>query len=178
MDLHQIHLSFRRDEDRLLLLTSFRGEDGSLQEIRTWLTRRMVKVLWPAIVQAMEAQVTLEKPQAAHAKGDIVGMAHEESVAAMKDNGNFGNPYDAGVEKYPLGETPLLITDASFSIAPNVPIRINLKRADGFGFEIALAPPVLHGFCTLLMETVKLAEWGLDLKLPGSATQAPPRMLN
>jgi hypothetical protein len=171
-------LSFRRDEDRLLLLTSFRGDDGSLQEIRTWLTRRMVKVLWPAIVQSMEAQVTLDKPQAAHAKGDIVSMEHEESVATMKDKGSFGSPYDTGVEKYPLGEAPLLVTDASFSIAPNAPIRIHLKRADGFGFEIALAQPVLHGFCTLLLETVKLAEWGLDLKLPGGATQATPRTLN
>lgn len=179
MELHQIQLNYLQDEDRLLCRTSFRDADGGLQEIRAWLTRYMVIKLWEGIVQALEKKVALEVPQAAHASKDIVGMEHQSSVAKSREQGSFDNPYQANAQAFPLGEKPLLITALTFNLQAGQPIRINLAPAAGYGFEIALAQPVLHGFCSVLLKTVQQANWGLDLAMPGTATQsAAPSLLN
>jgi hypothetical protein len=179
MDLHQIQVTYQPNEDRILCQASFKAEDGALQEVRAWLTRRLVKSLWIGIIEALETQVTLDKPQAAHASAEIVGMEHQACVTAMRDSGSFNNAYETGVQSHPLGEVPMLVSAASFSTAPDQPIRINFTSADNRGFEIAFMQPVLHGFCTLLKDAVKNAQWDMNLVLPGMATlTAAPFVLN
>lgn len=179
MELHQIQVTYRAEEDRILCRASFKAEDKGLQEIRAWLTRRMVKALWPATVKAMERQVALDKPQAAHASGDVVEMEHHTSVDAIRESGNFSNPYEDNVTGFPLGDAPILVTTVNFTLDPGQPIRMNLAPSNGCGFEIAFAQPVLHGFCSLLRGAVKTADWGIDLGLPGTETISPgSRMLN
>lgn len=169
MDLHQIQVTYQPNEDRLLHRTSFRTDEGALQEIGAWLTRRAFQGLWSGIVDALKAQVRLDKPQAAHASAEIVGMEHHASVTAMKESGGFGSAYETRVRDYPLGETPVLVTATRFSIAANQPLRINFVSESGKGFEIAFTPQVLHGFCKLLMEAEKKAQWDLYPVLPGEA---------
>ncbi|MGH8809182.1 MAG: hypothetical protein ACREX0_15015 [Noviherbaspirillum sp.] len=166
MELHQIQLTYSVDEDRILYRASFRAQDGGLQEVRAWLTRRLVKTLWMGIMDALEAQVTLDKPQAAHASADIVSMEHHAWVEEIKDKGNFNNRYETG-NTYPLGEAPILIRAADFSQHPGRPIRINMVPAQGDGFEIAFTLPILHGFCSLLKEAVSKAGWDMALVMPG-----------
>lgn len=175
MDLHQLQVTYQTEEDRLLLRASFKESDGSLQELRAWLTRRMIRSLWPAIVDALETQVGLEKPQAAHASADIVGMEHHASVEHIRDSGSFNNPFETGIQTYPLGETPFLVTTVNFMQNPDQPIRINLTPAQGGGFEVAFPPVVLHGFCSLLKDAVKTAEWELELTMPGTAASPAAR---
>ncbi len=180
MDLHQLHVSYQPDEDRLLYRASFKTEDGSLQEVRAWLTRRMVRGLWTGIVNTLQAQVTMDKPQAAHAKADIVGMEHHASVEGSRDAGNFNNPFEeSSGQTYPLGETPILPTTINFALNPGGPIRINLAPAQGGGFEVAFSPTVLHGFCVLLRDAVAKADWDMELTIPGtSGSGAEHRVLN
>lgn len=179
MDLHQIQVTYQPEEDRLLGRVSFKDADGRLHEIRVWFTRRFVGQLWPGIVQTLEAQVAQEKPQAAHASTDIVGMEHHATVQQMQGNGNFNNRYESNVAAFPLGEAPILAISARISQEPGKPIRIKMMPTAGTGFEIAFARPILHGFCTLLSDAVKKASWDLKLEMPGSA---PPdneeRVLN
>lgn len=179
MELHQIQVTYQAEEDRILCRASFKEEDGGLQEVRAWLTRRMVKALWSTLVEAMEKQVTLDKPYAAHASSHVVGMEHHASVEAIRDSGSFNNPYQDNIRGFPLGETPILITTANFNLAAGQPIRMNLFPVDGNGFEIAFAQQVLHGFSSLLQDAVKKADWELYLALPGiEADTAGPRILN
>jgi len=179
MELHQIQVAYQAAEDRILCRASFRAEDGSLQEVRSWLTRRMVKALWPAMLEAMEQQVGLDNPQAAHASGHVVEMEHYASVAAIRDSGSFNAAYEDDIRGFPIGETPILVTNANFNLAAGQPIRMNLAPADGSGVEFALPQQVLHGFSSLLQEAVKSAEWDLDLALPGGELAAPvSRALN
>jgi hypothetical protein len=178
MNLHQIHLSYRLDEDRILCQASFKAEDGSLHEARAALTRRVVKSLWTGIVDAMGTQVTLNKPEAAHAKAEIISMEHEACVTAMKDGGNFSTPYQP-VQAYPLGDVPILVTRLDFMTAPNQPIRVKFTLVGGQFFEIAYTPSVLHGFCAMLQDIVQQAQWDMELVLPGAAANAAaPAMLN
>src|SRR6478672_11931776 len=125
MDLHQIQVTYQSTEDRLLCRASFRADDGGLQEIRAWLTRRLFQALWAGIADALKAQVKLDKPQAAHASAEIVNMEHHASVTAMKESGGFGSRYEHQVQDYPLGDAPPLLTSATFTLAANQPARIH-----------------------------------------------------
>ena len=179
MNLHQLQATYQSHEDRILFRASFKAEDGTLHEVRAALTRRLVKNLWAGLIEGLETQVALERPQAAHARAEIVGLQHEACVSAMKEGGNFNNAYESVIEGYPLGEAAMLITTADLKIAPGQPFRINFASVEGKGFEIALTQPVLHGFCTLLKETVKNAQWDMTLAMPGMAAPGGvPALLN
>ena len=179
MDLHQLQLIYQREEDRILFRASFNEDDKSLQEIRAWLTRRLVQNLWPGIVKALETQVTLDQPQAAHAKTEIVGMEYQASVSGFVERGEFNLPFDATAGAYPNGDAPLLVTAAHFTINAKLPLKINFAQADGSGFEVGFTPKVLHAFCTLLQDAVKKAEWGMELQFPGAVGEdSKSRLLN
>lgn len=176
MELHQIQVTYQADEDRLLCRASFKAEDG-LQEVCAWLTRRLVRNLWPGILQALETQVALDKPTAAHAKADIVGMEHQASVETMRGTGSFDAPYEAKITGYPLGEAPMLVHKVDFALLADQPIRITFSPSQGSGFEVTLSLTVLHGFCALLKEAVRQAEWDMELEMPGLAVPEQ-RVLN
>jgi hypothetical protein len=176
MELHQIQVIYRPDEDRLLCRASFKESD-EFHELRAWLTRRLVRNLWPAILLTLEKQVALEKPDAAHASSDIVGMEHQASVDTIRDNGSFDAPYETEATHYPLGETPILVEKADLTVGAGQPVRINVSPAEGRGFEISFDLTVLHGFCALLQEAVAQADWDMALEMPGLETPAG-RILN
>lgn len=179
MNLHQMQLAYQADQDRILFRISLLSEDKSKQEIRAWLTRRIVRNLWTGLIKALETQVALDQPQAAHAKSEIVGMAHQSTVTELASRGDFKAAFQENAEQYPIGEEPILINAAHFTLHARQALRINFTPAQGQGFEIAFQAPILHGFCSLLQKVVKEADWGMELNLPGSApdTEAP-RTLN
>jgi hypothetical protein len=177
MDLHQIQFTYQQEEDRILCRTSFHGPEG-LQEIRAWLTRRMVRELWQNLCKSLEKQVALEKPQVAHASAEIVGMAHESSVAEGRAQGKFDTPYQSIARSHPLGTLPLLVNGLKISVQAGRPLRINFLLVQGKGFEFALTPPMLHGFCSILLEAVRRSGWNLELAMPGQSVQSPPAMFN
>jgi hypothetical protein len=180
MDLHQLQVSYEPDEDRILMRTSFKTDAGKLQEIRAWLTRRLVSNLWPGIIRALETQVALDRPQAAHAKSEIVSLEYQSSINEIRSKGNFDAAFETAADAYPAGQAPLLVNSAQFTVGVNQALRINFMPAQDAGFEVTFTPTVLHGFCTLLQQAVKAAEWGLDLRM-SSATpdySARPKVLN
>lgn len=178
MDLHQIQITYQAEEDRLLCRTSFKAADGSLQEVRAWLTRRLTRRLWSATIDALETQVGLDKPHASHASADIVGMEHHAHVEEIRDSGSFNAPYRSDIGSYPLGEAPILVADVNFTLNPGLPIRMNLAPTQGYGIELAFTLSVLHGFCSLLREAALKSDWDLELSMPGTTAPDRTRMLN
>ena len=179
MNLHQLQFTYQEEGDRVLLRVSFQEQDGSLQEIRVWLTRRFVKNLWPGIVQALKTRVSLDHPLSAYASAEIVAMEHQASVSAISEGGNFNVPFTNEVNAFPIGETPILATSAHFTLNASEPVKINFVPVEGYGVEIAFPPTMLHGFCTLLQGVVKTTDWDIELSLPGLAdSDAPSKMLN
>jgi hypothetical protein len=179
MNLHQLQLLYQSEEDRLLFRASFTEGSQPLAEVRAWLTRRLVGKLWNGIVQAMETQVSLEKPQAVHAKSEIVEMAYQASVNSNKQAGNFSKPFQDGNHDGAFGDEPILVSTVHIGINANRPLTVNFCPSKGAGFEIAFTPQVLHGFCALLQQVVKTAEWELDLSLLSTSPVADAtRVLN
>jgi hypothetical protein len=180
MVLHQIQAAYRAEDDRLLLRVSFSADDGPRQEIRAWLTRRLVIALWPAIIRAMETQVVLDHPHAAHARVEMINMEHEATISEIRANGKFGMPFAPENHHFPFGEQPVLLTGAHISVKANQTPRINFVSARNGNFEITLTSSMLHGLCTLLQDAVKLADWNIELHLPGVPTgkHSEQRVLN
>jgi len=165
MVLQQIQAKYWRNEDRVLLRVSFKHEDGSLQEIRSWITRHMVKSLWPSIIHALETQVALDNPSAAHASSEIVSMEHRSKVSEIRSRGEFDAPFSPDVDSYPLGEQPILLVQAHINIASNRGPRIKFVSANS-SFEVGFTPDMLHGFCSVLQEAVKTTGWDIALQMP------------
>lgn len=173
MELHQLQVSYNQEQDRLLLRATFRTAQKELHEVRAWFTRRILIRLWPGILRAMETKVTLEQPQAQHAKREIVGMAHQASISDNVKRGGFSSKFEETAKDYPLGSEPLLITTANFHLKANQPVRIEFVDPNGKRFEIAFSDRILHGFCKLLQDGAKTAQWGLDLSMPGMSAAVP-----
>jgi hypothetical protein len=180
MELRQIQASYEAGEDRILLRASFGADDHALQEIRAWLTRRLVKTLWPGIMQALETQITLDYPLASHARAEIVNMKHQATIDDIRARGKFDLPFAATAHSLPFGELPIVLTSAHISLQPKQTPRIQFNSSRMGSFELSLEPNMLHGFCTLLQEAVRLAEWDIELQLPGMQLEqlSEPRILN
>ena len=179
MNFHQLQVAYDVNEDRILMRISFKTEAQIPQEYRAWLTRRMVRNLWPYVVRAMETRVVLEQPGAAHVKSDIVEMEYQATLSEFAASGNFEQPYEAQDYEFPMGESPLLVTRADFTILKDQPVRINFLPSSGKGFEIGLPPKLWHGFCSMLQAAVASANWDYVLNLPGNASaEAGERVLN
>lgn len=180
MDLHQIQVTYQNEEDRILFRVSFRTEDGGLEEIRSWLTRRLVRNLWPGIVKTLDSLVKLNQPQAAHASAEIISMEYQASVTQIKASGSFDIPFESAAARYPFGEKPLVLITAQFHLHANEPVRISFTDANKDNFEVSFTQTAMHGFCKLLQEAVRTAQWDLVLQMPSFAQPeaALRRMLN
>jgi hypothetical protein len=149
-----------------------------LQEIRAWITRRLLAALWHGMVDALKTQVRLDQPGAIHASDAIVGMEHAVFVQEMKESGGFSAQFESGIDELPLGEAPLLLVTVHFSQHARQPIRMNFVATDGTAFELALPPTILHSFCSMLKDAARPAGWGLDLELTTADAPPPSRLLN
>jgi hypothetical protein len=180
MDLQQIHAVYHLEEDRLLFRVSYRDAVGDLHEIRTWITRHLLKSLWTGIVTAMEMQVALDQPNAAHAKAEIVEMQHEASLMDLQARGGFDQAFKADINKFPFGERPILLTQAHIKIDPGQGPRIQFVTATQGHFELGFTPVTLHALCKVLRDAVANVDWGLELKLPkaNAPSEVESRLLN
>lgn len=174
MHLHQMQVNYHAGEDRILVRISFAPGPGEEQgkEMRAWLTRRLVKLFWPGLMNALQTKVTLDKPQAAHASPEIVQMQHQAIVHEETQSGKFTKSKEPLPQIYPTHEEPALVVNARFAVAPNQPVRIHFQTLHGDGFQMNFSDKVLHAFCNLLQNAVKHAQWEMALSLPGMAEQS------
>ncbi len=84
--LHQINLRFAPEQDRLVL----RMRTLADEEVSLALTRRFVRALWPALLEALarDPQVTAHAPTAG-ARRAVMAFRHERAVGAA----DFSQPY-------------------------------------------------------------------------------------
>jgi hypothetical protein len=168
MNLSQIKLEFRADEDRLLLTVS----TSDAKEVLVWLTRRCVRLLWPALMQAASAATGIVQQGQPGAREAVLGMRHEAAVAKS----DFSQPYAQAARERPLGEEPMLAARLQTRALPDGRFVLGLLPQDGTGIHLNLDEMLLHSFCKLLQATVDKAQWDMKLELP-AGTQAP-RSLN
>jgi len=158
MKLRQIKIEHAPVQDRLLMRIA---TDGN-QEILLWLTRRCVKLLWPALIglaQKIPAIATQAHPDARSA---LLGMRHEEAVRKS----DFSKPYDEASLERPLGAEPMLVARIQTRREDSGQLLLALLPLEGQGVNVALDEALLHSLSKLLQDVVKGADWDLELSLP------------
>ena len=167
MRLHQLKIDYAAEQDRMLMLIAASEQ----VEVRMWLTRRFVKLLWPLLVNlAEEASPRIRTQPNPEARKALLGIEHEQAVSKA----NFLQPYDDSTRATPLGAEPLLLARIQTGHDPNGHPVVAMHPAEGQGVTLTLDPVLLHSVCRLLQAAVKKSNWDMELKLPGAAAEPAP----
>ena len=89
MRLHQVKIDFAAEQDRMLMLIAASEQ----VEVRMWLTRRFVKLLWPLLVKlAEEASPRIRTQANPEARKALLGIEHQRSTSALLRRIGVGAP--------------------------------------------------------------------------------------
>ncbi len=158
MKLHQLRIEFNPQQDRLLLRVS--SADG--KEVLLWLTRRCIKLLWPALIKLAQANPEIALQANPEAKKALLSFRHEKAVRQA----DFSRPYEESPRERPLGADPILIARIQARRDPQGRGVLSLLPLDGKGIHLTLDDNLLHSFCRLLQQSVTQAGWDIALTLP------------
>lgn len=166
--LNQIQLRFDPLEDRLLM----RMNTTDNAEVRLWLTRRFVKVLWPILQKMMEGDVQVSQQIDRQAKDAVLAFQQEKAAATT----DFATPYKEEAEKVILGEEPILLSKIQLRKGQQGTQMLSLYPETGEGVNLSLDSNLLHSFSRLLQDGVKKAEWMLEMNITDepAVVLAPP----
>jgi hypothetical protein len=166
MNLHQIKIDFSAEEDRLLLaISTAPAGDQSGQEMLLWLTRRGVKLLWPALIKLAGSAPDIAVQNHPEARKAMLDMRHQAAV----QKADFSKPYEQAERERPLGERPLLVTRMQYRALESGKYLLALLPQTGQGVNLTMDEKLLHSFCRLLQGAVAKAQWDIRLDLPRSA---------
>jgi hypothetical protein len=164
MQLHQINVGYDTLNDRLLL----RFSTTEQVEYRLWITRRMLKGLWPGLVQLMTNTPMARQQQEPEAKRAVVQFQREQALAQA----TFGKDYEgAGMQPAAPGD-PLLVFGLRMRPNADGSHDIEFSPKQGQGVHIRLQEAMVHALAKLLQDAVKVTDWDLHLDLPASLAAA------
>ena len=163
--LHQFQMAFVAEQDRMLLRISTRDK----AELRLWMTRRVVKLLWGALLKIIEDGPEKNTPIEPHKREAILQFEHQSAV----EQADFKTPFQEAADSYPLGEEGVLVANMQISRKPNSACSLKLSPKQGKGVTINLDDKLMHSFMEMLIDSSKRAEWDLELRLPASDSTTP-----
>lgn len=164
MRLHQLKLDFIPEQDRLLLRVS---TDNQL-EVRLWLTRRALRLLWPLLVQMVRSAPEVALQSNPQARDALVGMQHEQALGRA----NFTKAFEEAPRQMPLGAEPILVVRIQANKDDSGNQVLGLLPQQGQGIHLTLDNTLLHSFCKLLQNAVAKSDWDMVLELPALLAQS------
>ncbi|MGE4218195.1 MAG: hypothetical protein AB7G39_02010 [Alphaproteobacteria bacterium] len=167
--LHQMTMSYSAEQDRLLFRISTTGG----MEAQLWLTRRFVKVLWPALIQSSDgAPAQQVQAPTGRAKEVVRAVAHQEALQKVK----LDKPHDQEKRNTPLTEVPLLVVGGNCRMGENGITHLTLRTDDGRDISLGLNAELLHGLLHQISTLASKAGWDLDLMVSEAAVSVavPP----
>ena len=163
MTIHQLQVSYVTEQDRILVrLNTHAGE-----ELRLWMTRRMVKNLFPRINEVASELVASQRPDSRHDGIDTRALTQFKKRESLQ-KADFSTPFDSQATVWPLGDAPLLATTLHITPRGDGALRIVFEEkiaqaAATRSFEVTLGQDLLHGFLHLLESALQHADWGISL---------------
>lgn len=164
--LHQIAFNYNPEEDRVLM----RIKMSDMSEIRGWITRRFLSVLWPMLIKSMDKYIPEVQKKDPRTKEVMMGFQHQKQVA----NADFKQKFTEEVKATPLGEAPILFAKGTVKPSKGSHQLFGLYPNEGQGIELALDDSMLHSICKLLIDVNKVSGWALTLEVPGADDEASP----
>ena len=162
MHIHQLSVTYLPEQDRILMrVNTVEGE-----EMRLWLTRRLMAGLWPMLTRLLTDHLLKLEGAGVLAGTDeslrqmLADFRKEEFLQAA----DFDTPYQEGAERLPLGEEPLLVTDVDATPDPEGPLRLSFhERQPGSdkprSFQLEMEPRVMQGVMHLLELALGQSQW-------------------
>jgi hypothetical protein len=169
MNIHQLSVTYLAEQDRILV----RVNTTAAEEMRLWLTRRLMLGLWPLLSRLLtEHLLKLE------AAGTSLDTADEELKKMLADfrkeeflqHADFDTPYQDN-QVLPLGEEPLLVTDVDAAPLPNGRLQLSFNErppnADTpRAFQMEMEPRLMHGLMHLLGQALAQSHWREPFSAP------------
>lgn len=166
MQIHQFQVSYSAEQDRILVrLNTHSGE-----EIRFWLTRRMMTVLFPAM-ERFAKESLLQSAQATAHDGtgpDALAQFRKQEVLKQTD---FETPFDTSGAPLLNGNEPLLVTAVHIQPLGERGFKIRfdevLPAADAKrSLDFNLTPEIVTSLLHVLHKVLPVTEWGLGANTP------------
>ena len=188
MNIHQLQVSYLMEQDRILVRLNTHGAE----ELRLWLTRRMVKNLFPHIHQVAAELAAEQISDIGHDGADRRALTEFKKQESLQ-KADFSTPFDSQATTWPIGDAPLLATTLHITPRENGALRIAFEESipgtsGTRSFEVTLGQDLLHGFLHLLESALQHSGWGIALEHDDRrknaaqedilATAEPPRYLN
>lgn len=184
MNIHQLSVTYQPEQDRILA----RVNTTAGEEMRLWLTRRLMVGLWPLLSKLMtEHLLRLE------AAGSSLDAADDEMKQMLADfrkqeflqKADFETPYQENQTRLPLGAEPLLVTDVDASPLPNGRLRLSFNEnpagraadapAEPRRFQMEMEPRLMQGLMHLLEQALAQSRWR-EAFVPAAATEDTTRV--
>jgi hypothetical protein len=163
MKIHQLSVTYLAEQDRILV----RINTASAEEMRLYLTRRLMLGLWPLLSKLLTKH--LLKLEAAGtsletADEDLKRMLAEFRKDEFLKEADFDTPYKENQSVLPLGEEPLLVTDVDASPLPNGRLRLSFNErlpsvTAPRSFQMEMEPKLMQGMMHLLEQALGRAQW-------------------
>ncbi|TFZ08597.1 hypothetical protein [Ramlibacter humi] len=176
MQIHQLSVNYQAEQDRVLLkVNSTSGE-----EMRMWLTRRLMSGLWPLLTKLNTDQlIRMEAAGSVLASADdeLKKMVTEFRKEEFLQGADFETPYE---EKptLPLGNEPLLVTDVDATPLGSGRLRLAFNERASVsggdkprGFQLELDPKLTQGLMHLLDQALARSQWRDNFAAPPTAAE-------
>ncbi len=166
----QIQLRYMPVADRLLLRISTTAN----AEFRFWVTRRLTRLLWPALVKQLATIPAVEFASTSDARREILAFEHARAI----EGANFVTPFQTTAQVLPLGEEPLLISKVTLRAAEPNGKQLSIVTDRGVTLDLTLTQALGHSLCELLGRAVATTEWDLASPLPTSRHELSTQSMN
>ena len=172
MSIHQLSVSHDERQDRLLWRLN--TLDG--QEFQFWLTRRMLVRLLPALNQSL-LKLHASAPGLASSDTLSLQMLRDFKRENLMAHADFQTPFASNTTEKPLGEVPLLVTDAHLSLNAQGGMGLVLEEKTGElvkSCQLNLSGDLVEGLLLLTQQALQSADWALPAGegQPDSGAQA------
>ncbi|MDH4391242.1 MAG: hypothetical protein QE285_07440 [Aquabacterium sp.] len=172
MNIHQMQLRYQPPADRLLW--QLRTTGGDLYAV--WLTRRMVRLLWPPLNKLVtHAGILQTMPHAS-----VLPEAQAMLAQAVRDRplpgASFAEPFDSRPTAQPLGAEPLL--PEAIDLGPGDKgqgLKLQLREESGRRLAMQLSADLATALLRLMEQALAAADWGLVIApaTPDGAAPSP-----
>lgn len=158
--IEQIQIKFVPVEDRLLMRVA--GDEGL--EFRFWLTRRFVKMIWPALGKALQLSPGVQTQASPLAQREVLAFEHEKAVS----DADFNTPYKESPKTLPLGDEPILLSKMQLRRDQDGSFMMSLGPESGAGIDLAINNKLLHSVAELIANGAQLAQWEIPPLVAGT----------
>lgn len=165
--LQQLQVTYVPAEDRILLRVSTTDR----QELRFWLTRRLVVRLLPGLDDVLAREPAVGTQPSADARREIFRFRQQKALAEA----DFKTAYREDAESFPLGRHPVLVSTIRMRRLEEGRWAMALVPARGRGqnTELVLKEELVHSLASLVRRASTGAGWHGDQAAAPAPRRAP-----